>query len=120
MSKITINGNITGTHAHIGDNNFYSAPRDFYKSNPNIKYTELEQELVDIIFENAPTVEERQQILNSLRTIKENEGSEGHDESNKQNGGRIKHFLTALGTDTAAKILVELGAHLLKHIPQLI
>jgi hypothetical protein len=115
MSKITINGNVTGTHAHIGDNNFYSAPIDFYKSNLNIKYTELEQELVDIIFEKAPTVEERQQILNSLRTIKENEGSEGHEESNKQNMGRIRHFLSALGTDAAAKILVEVGAHLIQH-----
>ena len=113
MSKITINGNVTGSHAQVGDINNYATPLEFYNTAENINYTNTEKQLVELIYENTSSEEEREKILNSLRTLKENEGSVGHEESNKENGGRIKDFLMALGTDTAAKIIVELGSHLL-------
>jgi hypothetical protein len=116
MSKINFNGpvNITGSHAQIGDNHHYSSSADFYKATPTIQYTDTERELVDLIYSEAPTEKERQDILASLKAIKENETSDGAEETIQQNSSRIIDFLKAIGTDTAAKIIVELGAHLLK------
>jgi hypothetical protein len=116
MTNFNFNGpvNITGNHAHVGDNHYYESPEAFYKGTPNVQYTKTEKELVELIYANKSSEEEREQILNSLRTIKENEGSEGHEESNKQNAERIKHFLESLAAATGAKLIVELGALWLK------
>jgi hypothetical protein len=68
-----------------------------------------------LIYEKAPTEDEREQILVSLRTIKENVETDGHEESNRQNSTKIKDFLMAAGTGTAAKIIAEWGKDLFNH-----
>lgn len=67
MSKIRINGNIIGNHNHIGDN-YYLYSKSFL-SDSERKFTETEIELLDLIFKEAPTEEERKQILESLKEI---------------------------------------------------
>jgi hypothetical protein len=116
MGTINFNGpvKITGANAHVGDNYFGTSPAAFYQATSNIQYSDTEKQLVDLIYENTKTDAERTEILNSLKNVKETGETKGHEESNKQNASKIKHFLTAVGTDTAAKIIVELGAHLLK------
>lgn len=115
--SINFNGpvHITGEHAHVGDNHYYATPADFYKATPAVQYTKTEKELVDLIYDKAPTEDERQQILTSLREIKENEGADQPTESVKKNSSRIKKFLRSVGTEVAAKLIVELGPKLLQY-----
>lgn len=71
MSKFNLQGaNISANSIHIGDSYVYSSPSDYLEKNNSPKYSETERELVKIIFENTSSDEERQNILNSLRTIR--------------------------------------------------
>ena len=65
MSTININGNITGNFHHFGDNNF-SNPESFI-GNSGRQWTATERELVDIIFENTSSEQERKDLLISLK-----------------------------------------------------
>ena len=72
MSKFNLQGaNISANSVHIGDKYVYSSANDFLdKNNPN-SFTTTEKELVKIIFENTTSEQERQEILESLKSIRD-------------------------------------------------
>lgn len=71
MSKFNLQGaNISANSIHIGDKYEYSSAKDFLdKNNPN-SFTTTEKELVRIIFYNTTSEQERQDILESLKSIR--------------------------------------------------
>lgn len=71
MSKFNLQGaNISANSIHIGDKYVYSSAKDFLdKNNPN-SFTTTEKELVKIIFYNTTSEQERQDILESLKSIR--------------------------------------------------
>ncbi len=109
MANLSINQKSSVGHLLIEEEDFYLAPKDFYKSSPNIWYTDLEREFVELIYENANSIEEQQQLLKSFRTLKENKITEGHEQSNKLNSERIKYFLMSIEQEIADKFYSGLG-----------
>ena len=72
MSKYNFQGtNISANSIHIGDSYVYHSPSEFFEKNNLNSFSETEKKLVDIIFENTSSEEERQSILKSLETIRE-------------------------------------------------
>lgn len=72
MSKFNLQGaNISANSIHIGDKYVYPSANDFLdKNNPN-SFTTTEKELVKIIFDNTTSEQERQDILESLKSIRD-------------------------------------------------
>ena len=76
MSKFNFQGaNISAKKIHFGDNYNYLTPHDFLTKNLK-SYTETEQELVEIIYANTSSEEERRQILESLKAIRDESRSD--------------------------------------------
>jgi hypothetical protein len=105
MSKYIFNAPINSTNTHIGDN-YYNSSSDFYKATPGLKYSDTEKQLVELIFERTNSEDERLQILNSLKSIKEDDGTKP--EITNSYFEPIKNFLTAAATTLGAKLLAEL------------
>ncbi len=76
MSKYNFGGaKISAKNLHIGDIYNYHSPQDFLSKNNELKFSDIEKELVEIIFDNTSSEEERQSILESLKSINSNEGT---------------------------------------------
>lgn len=69
MSTININGNITGDHNHIGD--LYMHSKEEYLQNSSKEFSQTERELIDIIFQNTDSEEERKELLLNLQKSSE-------------------------------------------------
>lgn len=71
MSKYKINiGSIDGDNNHIGDKIIYNTPQEFLKKHESISFTKIERELVDEIYANTNSDEERWELLESIKAIK--------------------------------------------------
>lgn len=102
MSKFTISGNITGDNNHFGDI-YYSNFKDFLKDSERI-YSTTELELLEIIFKETSSEEERQQILTSLKGI-DKECSAGNSEVFWK---KITGFLQTIGKDILAGTIADI------------
>lgn len=72
MNKFNLQGaNISANTIHIGDTYVYNSPADFIGKNSSDTLSDTEKELVGIIFENTTSEVERQEILNSLKSIRD-------------------------------------------------
>ena len=105
-NKFVINGSITAKTVHVGDKNYYNSAKEFNSANPQLTSEELE--LVKIIFENTNSPEERQQILESLRSISKGEVIEQEKETIFKTGlDKIQQALIKTGSGVAVKFIVD-------------
>lgn len=79
MTNFTFNGPINGNNHHFGDR-YYNSTEEFLRDINDLDVSDVEKELVNIIFENTSSIEERQQILNSLKAIKSGDEISGSEE----------------------------------------
>ena len=111
MSNYNFNAPINGSNHHFGDINNYATSQEFFAKNKKYDYSETERELVKIIFENTSSEEEKQQILNSLQSIKEEPQSllkeKSHLEIITNYLEKLKKFGFSLAEKVIAAYLVE-------------
>ena len=67
---------ISTKNLHIGDVYNYSSSQDFINKHKDLKFSNTEIELVEIIFANTSSEQERQSILESLKSIKSGKGTD--------------------------------------------
>jgi hypothetical protein len=112
MTKFDLTGaNITANKIHIGDIYNYASPQDFINRNSDLTFSHTERELVKIIFANTKSEQERQTILDSLKSI--NSGEEVDEEKAKSIFSAFKPLIKFL-KDTGQKVGVNLTADYLK------
>ena len=69
MSNFNIYNSIKGDN-HFGDIYNFSSQDEFYSSTKGKDFSSTEKELLNIIFENTTSEDERKELLNSLKTFK--------------------------------------------------
>lgn len=69
MSKYVFNGKVTGDDHHFGDN-YFGSYQDFIKGSEQ-NYSSAEKELIELIFDNFQSEEEKKNLLVSLKNLSE-------------------------------------------------
>ncbi|MGZ5551751.1 MAG: hypothetical protein ACXWE7_13290 [Nitrososphaeraceae archaeon] len=105
-NSFTFNGNVTATNMHNGDNHYYNSPDDFYKGNSQLEFSDIDKQLVELIYDKTSSEEERLQILYSLKSIKDNETTDLDAKKNYLKS--IGDFVTNTGTSLASKLIADL------------
>ncbi|QYH37627.1 hypothetical protein GYM62_01965 [Algoriphagus sp. NBT04N3] len=77
MSKYVFNGKITGEEHHFGDNYFGSYQEFIKESKQN--FSSAEKELIELIFDNFKSEEEKKDLLVSLKNLSD-DPKENHSE----------------------------------------
>lgn len=113
MGNNIINGTINANTVHIGDNNYYNNSLDFYKGNPKIEFSDLDKQLVELIYENTADDKERMQILESLKNLKD---SNTDSDLKKDHFSKIKSFLNGVAIGTISKIAADKLLEYLKNL----
>jgi len=111
MSKYVFKGEIKGDGHHFG-NNYFESSKEFIKSSSH-KYSSSEKDLIELIFDNFQTEDEKRNLLNSLKNLSENP------EENLSEIPVWKKFINQL-TDFGLKEVAERVIDIVKHrIPDL-
>ncbi|QDH77945.1 hypothetical protein FKX85_02380 [Echinicola soli] len=111
MSKIVFNGSISGVGHHFGDN-FYLNPESFIQNSDKI-YSKTEQELIEIIFKNFQSEDQKRELLNSLI------GLSNTPEENTTQAPIWRQFinqLVDLGSKEAASIVIDFTKGLIPNV----
>lgn len=69
MSKFIFNGEIKGYGHHFGDN-YFGSSNEFVEGS-NRKFSSAEKELIELIFENFQSEEDKKNLLVSLKSLSE-------------------------------------------------
>jgi len=101
MSQFNFKGNITGNNNHFGD--IYSLNSKDFTKNSERKFNKTELDLLDIIFKETSSEEERIQIIESLREI----DNKCVKNDNKSFWVKIISFLPTIGKDILVGIITE-------------
>lgn len=105
-NNFNFNGTVNATNIHNGDNYYYNSPNEFYKGNSQFEFSDTDKQLIELIYDKTNSEEERIQILNSLKSIKEDEAVDL--ETKKSHFKTITNFITSTGTSLASKLITDL------------
>lgn len=107
MSKFNLSGAvINSTNLHIGDNYYYS-PQDFVNKNTHLSLTKEEADLVNIIFNNTTSNEERYSLLESLKSLKSKETSKEGNKVSMLSFQSLLKQLIKIGDNVAGSVIAN-------------
>lgn len=107
MSKFNLSGAvINSTNLHIGDNYYYS-PQDFVNKNAHLSLTKEEADLVNIIFNNTTSNEERYSLLESLKSLKSKETSKEGNKVSMLSFQSLLKQLIKIGDNVAGSVIAN-------------
>jgi len=107
MSKFNLSGAVINTtNLHIGDNYYYS-PQDFVNKNAHLSLTKEEADLVNIIFNNTTSNEERYSLLESLKSLKSKETSKEGNKVSMLSFQSLLKQLIKIGDNVAGSVIAN-------------
>lgn len=111
MSDFVFNGRIIGDGHQFGDN-YFNDPQHFIKD-ANRKFSDTEKELIELIFDNFQSEQEKRELLESLIKLSDDP------EKNISEAPVWKRFikqLTELGLKEAASTVIDYAKSLIPEI----
>lgn len=108
-TTIIINGDVSGDHNHIG-NVIYNSYENYLRST-DVNYSSADKELLRLIFDNVKMEEEKEQIIQSLQSIKKGEYREDEKNSHVNVWAKFisysQKFATSLTIDVMANKVAD-------------
>jgi len=104
MSKYKFEGDIIGNNHHFGD--IHISNSDDFINNSTEKYTDTEKDLINIIFENTSTEEERKILLTNLKKVN----------NEQETTSKIKRLFISFAKKLSDKGLTILAAKVASYI----
>jgi len=109
MSKYNFEGaKISAKNLHIGDVYNYSSSQDFIRKHKDLKLSDTEIELVEIIFTNTSSEQERQSIIESLKSIKSGKGTDEEKQKSILSFKPLINFLKDSGKKIAVNLITKI------------